>query len=205
LLSEQSNPKLHAYLEGRSVCSETYKYFGVRYTEWGEIAFPFTSILGNTIGLVFRNVETKKISGLKIDPLTEDHIELPKKARRGAWFGLHLIDVKAPLLIVESEICAMFSYQCGFKNVISPGGMGPTKAQIKAVPNRNIYLGFDSDPAGRSGMERTTNRLGKHKNVWWVDWNLNGNTKDPSDLQNAVEFWACIAKMKPVLTGWLPW
>ena len=205
LLNEYSNPKLHRYLEGRGVSQEVYQRFAVRFNEWGELVFSYTNLTANVVGLVFRNIETKKISGLKIPELSEDGIELPKKARMGAWFGLHLIDVKAPLLIVESEICAMFSYQCGFKNVISPGGMGPTKAQIKAVPNRNIYLAFDSDSAGRQGMEQTTNRIGKTKRVWWVDWNLDGNTKDPSDLQNAVEFWTCMSKMKPVLTGGLPW
>jgi hypothetical protein len=54
-------------------------------------------------------------------------------------------------------------------------------------------------------MEQTTNRFGKTKSVWWIDWNLNGNSKDPGDLNNAYEFWACIAKMKPISTGWLPW
>lgn len=195
LLSEYGNPKLHRYLEGRGIPQSVYRRFGVRYTEWGELVFSFSNILSNVVGLVFRNVETKKISGLKIPTLSEDGIELPKKARLGAWFGLHLISIKAPLLIVEAEMDAMFSYQCGFKNVISPGGMGPTKAQIKAIPNKVIYLGFDSDEAGRSGMKQTTNRLLKampDRTIHYIDWNIQGKGKDPSDLKCAVNFWNCI-------------
>jgi len=195
LLSVRSNLKLHSYLSGRGILETTYKRFGVRFNEWDELVFPHTSLVGRTIGIIFRNVETKKISGLKIPSLTEDGIELPKKARMGAWFGLNLLDIAQPLLIVEAEICAMFAYQCGFTNVISPGGMGPTKAQIKAIPNKVIYLGFDSDEAGRSGMEQTTNRLLKQDSdriIYYIDWNRQGKGKDPTDLKTKENFWNCV-------------
>lgn len=205
LLSPESNPKLHSYLKSRGISQKVYTRFGVRYNEWDELVFPYTSIIGNTIGVVFRNIETKKISGLKIGPLTEDHIELPKKARMGAWFGLHLIDIAQSLLIVEGEIDAMFAYQCGFTNVISPGGMGPTKSQIGIIPNKVIYLGFDADEAGLHGMKQTTYRLGNQKRVWWVNWNVQGKGKDPGDLKTSYNFWNCLAKMKPALEGWATW
>jgi DNA primase len=195
LLSEHSNPKLDSYLKSRGISQATYTRFGVRFNEWDELVFPYTSILGNTIGIVFRNVDTKKISGLKVPALVEDGIELPKKARMGAWFGLLLIDITQPLIIVEAEICAMFAYQCGFTNVISPGGMGPTKAQIKAIPNKIIFLGYDADEAGRSGMEQTTNRLLKrdpNRTIYYIDWNRQGKGKDPSDLKIKENFWNCV-------------
>jgi hypothetical protein len=195
LLSEDSNPKLHLYLKSRGIPQKVYRKFEVRFNEWDELVFPHTSVVGRTIGVVFRNVETKKISGLKIPSLVEDHIELPKKARMGAWFGLHLINFARPLLIVEAEMDAMFAYQCGFTNVISPGGMGPTKAQIKAIPNRVIYLGYDADEAGRSGMEQTTNRLLKrdpNRIIYYIDWNRQGKGKDPSDLKTKENFWNCV-------------
>jgi len=195
LLSARSNPKLHSYLKGRGILETTYKRFGVRFNEWDELVFSHTSLVGRTIGIIFRNVETKKISGLKIPSLTEDGIELPKKARMGAWFGLNLLDIAQPLLIVEAEICAMFAYQCGFTNVISPGGMGPTKAQIKAIHNKTIFLGYDSDEAGRSGMEQTTNRLLKQdpdRIIYYIDWNRQGKGKDPTDLKTKENFWNCV-------------
>ena len=137
--------------------------------------------------MVFRNVDTKKISGLKIPALIEDGIELPKKARMGAWYGLNLINFAQPLLIVESEICAMFAYQCGFTNVISPGGMGPTKAQIRSIPNRNIYLGFDSDNPGKVGARQFRNRISNRAEVLYADWGLVGR-KDPGEMKNIKEF-----------------
>jgi len=116
LLSEHSNPKLDSYLKSRGILPKTYKRFGVRYNEWDELVFSYTSLVGRTIGVVFRNVDTKKISGLKIPALVEDGIELPKKARMGAWFGLHLIDISQPLLIVEGECFP------GDASVLTPNG-----------------------------------------------------------------------------------
>ena len=195
LLSPEGNFKLHSYLKSRGISQAIYTRFGVRFNEWDELVFPYTSILNNVIGIVFRNVDTKKISGLKVPALVEDGIGLPKKARMGAWYGLNLINFAQPLLIVESEICAMFAYQCGFTNVISPGGMGPTKAQIKSIPNKTIFLGYDSDAAGRSGMEQTTNRLLKrdlNRTIYYIDWNRQGKGKDPSDLKTKENFWNCV-------------
>ena len=187
LLSLEGNFKLHSHLKSRGISQATYKRFGVRYNEWDELVFSYTSLVGRTIGVVFRNVDTKKISGLKIPALIEDGIELPKKARMGAWYGLNLINFAQPLLIVESEICAMFAYQCGFTNVISPGGMGPTKAQIRSIPNRNIYLGFDSDNPGKVGARQFRNRISNRAEVLYADWGLVGR-KDPGEMKNIKEF-----------------
>ena len=174
-------PELHRYLWGRGISQLTYEHFNVRVNPClPELAFCFTNIHGNVVGVVFRNIYDKKISGLKIEG-----VDLPKKAKKGAWFGLHLVDVSKPLLVCEGEIDCMLAYEHGFKNVVSPGGMSLTKQQARAIYNREILVGFDSDKAGEFGWKQVQ-RLWPNKKLRKIDWTP---YKDVGEIKTIREFW----------------
>ena len=190
-------PELDNYLRSRGISERTYKKFDVRASERGELVFLFTNLLNNVLGVVFRNISDKKIRGLKLELLELQGIQLPKKAKRGAWFGLHLIDITLPLLIVESELDVMKIHEWGHKNVVCPGGMSATKQQMKALYNKRLYVGFDSDKAGKEGMQLFLKNVNKDKEVWIVDWSLKG-AKDPGDLTNSEDFYDCMNNAEKV-------
>lgn len=105
---------LHNYLTyHRGVSEASYKWFGVRTLREDPhvLVFPFTNLLGNVIGLVLRNVITKKIRSLAINDW-----ELPSKGKAGAWFGLGKLDVSKPALVVEGECFP------GDAQVLTPNG-----------------------------------------------------------------------------------
>jgi len=177
-------PELHRYLRNRGISPLTYERFGVRVNPGlSELAFIFTNIHGNPIGMVFRNIYDKKISGLKIEG-----VELPKKAKRGAWFGMHLIDVSKPLLVCEGEMDAMLAYEFGYTNVASPGGMSLTKQQARAIYNKEILVGFDSDKAGNYGWEQVK-KLWPDKRLTKINWSP---FKDVGEIKNSRDFWRII-------------
>jgi hypothetical protein len=193
LLSCSSHPVLHKYLAGRGISEKTYQHFKVRFNEWDELVFIYTSILGTPLGMIFRNVVERKVSGLKLDCLESSGITLPKKAKKGAWFGFDKVNVVEPLLICEGEIDCMRTYEFGWYNTVSPGGMSCTKQQAKALYNKKIYIGFDSDAPGKQGTAQLIKLLPKDTEKWVVDWNVAG-AKDPGDLTNKEDFYQCINK-----------
>ena len=176
------HPELHNYLEGRGIGSPSYTRFGIRAGHKGDLAFPFTNIHGNVMGLVFRNVVDKTIRGLHLTDLEEEGFVFPSRAKTGAWFGLHLLNITDWVIVVEGEIDAMRVYDLGWDSVISPGGTGVSKQQAATIYNKKIYIGFDSDEAGKTGAKRLA-KLWKDKRVKLIDWNVVG-AKDPGELEN---------------------
>ena len=174
--------EIHNYLASRGITQEAYKYFGIRVNPAeNELAFCYSNILGNTLGIVFRKITEKKIIGLSVEG-----VELPKRAKLGAWFGTHLVNVTAPLLIVESELDCLRCYEFGFKNVVSPGGAQVTKQQVKALYNQEVLLGFDSDAAGKHGNNKLKNMLKRGRIINWAPY------KDPGEINTREEFWSKI-------------
>jgi DNA primase len=190
-------PEIHNYLRNRGISKLTYEHFDVRYNEYKELVFVFTNILGNPLGLIFRSITEKKIRGLKIECLEFAGISLPKKARAGAWFGMHLVNITEPLMIVEAEIDCMRAYEFGFTNVVSPGGMSVTKQQVRALYNKKIFIGFDSDEAGRTGTRQFINLLPKNTEKWIVDWGV-VRVKDPGEIQYKKDFYKALSQRKKV-------
>ena len=194
-ISAEKFPELDNYLRSRGISEETYKRFDVRVSERGELAFLFTNLLQNTLGIVFRSITEKKVRGLKLELLEFQGIQLPKKAKRGAWFGTHLVHLVDPLLIVESELDVMRIYEWGYKNVICPGGMSATKQQMKALYNKKLLIGFDSDAAGKEGTRLFLKNVSKDKEVWVVDWSP---AKDPGDIKDQETFYKAINNAEKV-------
>lgn len=190
-VSEEAFPELDNYLRNRGISERAYKHFDVRASEWDELVFLFTSILGSVMGIVFRNIEDKRIRTLRLELLEAQGIKLPKKSKRGAWFGLHLVNVAQPLLIVEAELDCAKVWEWDYHNVVSPGGMSATKQQMKVLYNKKIFLGFDSDPAGKEGTRLFLKNVDKSKEVWVVDWSLH-EAKDPGDIISSEDFYYCL-------------
>lgn len=185
-ISTDRFPKLDNYLRSRGISEKTYRKFDVRASEQGELVFLFKNLLGNTLGIVFRNTIEKRIRGLKLELLELQGIKLPKKARAGAWFGINLVDITKPLIIVEGEIDCMHIYEFmeGRRiNIISPGGMSVTKQQMRAIYNKEIYLGFDADAAGEQGSKQFIKMAPKDKIIWKLNWSIVG-CKDPGELSS---------------------
>jgi DNA primase len=184
---------LHNYLvRHRGISEASYRWFGTR-TVPGEphvLALPFTNLLGNVVGLALRNVITKQVRSLAVEGW-----DVPKKGKMGSWYGLSTLRPNSPILIVESELCAMKAHTFGFTNVIAPGGVGITKAQAKAIPSGSqVLLGLDSDVAGRENTPHFRKRLGRGIRVRLVDWSPH---KDVGDIETREEFWDKINAATP--------
>ena len=191
-------PELHQYLLNRGISEKTYTRFDVRATPRRDLVFIFTNILGNAKAIVYRSMINKRISILKAEHLQLTGIQFPKKGESGAWFGIHLIEIGKPLLIVESEIDQMRSYELGFHNVIASGGTGVTKQQVKSLQNQVIYIGFDSDSPGKKGARRLAKMIGDSASVWFVDWSY-AKAKDAGDIRKKDDFDYCISNLKAVV------
>ena len=176
---------LHNYMvHHRGIREESYRWFGVR-TVPGDphvLALPFTNLLGNVVGLALRNIITKEVRSLAVEGW-----DIPKKGKLGSWHGLEKLQPNSPILVVESELCAMKAHTFGFVNVLAPGGAGITKAQAKAIPSGSqVLLGLDADKAGRENTPHFRKRLGRGVRVKLVDWSP---FKDVGDIETKEEFW----------------
>lgn len=189
-LLSPSFPQEHSFLLSRGISLPAYRAFHLRvFPQEHSVVFPYTNILGNVIGLTFRSTVEKKFYGRRID-----NVDLPKKGVLGAFFGMERIDITKPVLILEAELDCILAYSYGFTNVLSSGGMGMTRAQAKAIYNRDILLGYDADPAGDLGYNKVS-RLLRGKKIYRVDWSP---YKDLGEIRDKKIF---LEKIEKGLTG----
>lgn len=164
-------PELHKYLESRGISEETYSRFNVRTgMEPSELGFCFTNILGNVIGMVFRDIYTKKINGLKVEG-----VDLPKKAKAGAFFGMHLVDIARPLLIVEGECFP------GDAEVLTPTGW----VRFDCYSGQNVLQIY---PDRRSAFVTPTAFIKKHINDSLIELHSKGYYSLTTKRHNIVTF-----------------
>jgi DNA primase len=90
----------------------------------------------------------------------------------GVWFGLHLIDWKKPVMLVEGEFDTARIFTLGFRNVVGSATSSVTEAQIDAIQSDTIILGYDPDKAGQKAHQRIKDRVGGKAIIRVADWGI---------------------------------
>lgn len=177
----------HQYLINRGISEKTYTRFDIRVTKTHDLLLLYTNLYGSVMIMEYKSTLQKRVAMFKPEHIGISGVSFPTKKDSGCLFGLHLVDWKKPLLIVEGAIDCMRAYEMGFHNVIATGGTGVTKAQAKQIHSHNVIVGFDTDDAGRQGARRVKKLLDPTTTIWFADWSLI-DKKDPAEIRKKSEF-----------------
>lgn len=171
----------------RGISEEVLERFGIRCdAERKLIVFPYTFPSGEICTLQARRIDEKQLFSITAKFVGQPWLKFDSPQARGAWFGLHLIDWKQPVYIVEGALDAMRLATLGKLNVLGAGTCHISKEQFRTLCGLNYKIGFDSDEAGMDGARKAANHL---KNVMGVNrvsilnWDIVG-CKDPGELSN---------------------
>lgn len=89
--------------------------------------------------------------------------------RKDYWFGIQHFDPILPVVLVESETDLLRLRALGVQNILA--SCGPlNKWKMQRIPNRTIYLGFDSDDAGSKFTHKAIEYF-KGRNLYRLNWN----------------------------------
>lgn len=185
----------HQYLVGRGISEKTYTHFDIRVTKNHDLLLLYTNLFGSVMIMEYKSTLQKRVAMFKPEHIGISGVSLPTKKDSGCFFGLHLVDWKKPLLIVEGAIDCMRVYEMGYHNVIATGGTGITKAQVRQLHSHNVILGLDNDEAGRQGARRVKKLLDPKAVVWFADWSII-EKKDPAEIRKKAEFEHVMANLK---------
>jgi archaellum biogenesis ATPase FlaH/5S rRNA maturation endonuclease (ribonuclease M5) len=127
------------------------------------VVFPWRDEKGKLIGAKFKSIKGQWTKG------EEPKLYAP------SWKDIR----SEKLVVVEGEVDALTLKQCGLP-VVATLGAGKTKGISLLQTTRQIYVGYDMDPAGHVGAEKLASELGTYrcKRVEWKD-------KDPNDWLQA--------------------
>jgi hypothetical protein len=158
----------------------------IRYNkEKNLIIFPLTDIKGNIQVLRARVCDGGKTMFTVSSKQFGDTVKLPSIRESGASFGLHKIDSKKPVIIVESETDCLLLKSYGFTNVIATTSASFSKTQIYSIPSPNLWVGFDSDEAGRRAAKGLIS-ISNGKLIHIINWDQAGG-KDPGEAENRLD------------------
>lgn len=170
------------YLISRGIRTETIRRYRIRFDpESAGIVFPYTTPTGEIMSLSVRLRPQKRHFYVTGKLAGYPEIKLPKLSESGAWFGLHLIDQKKPILTCEGEIDCMRLASLGFRNAVASGGTSISPSQISEITAPVVYLGFDSDKAGERATKHLIKALYEKCDLYRLDWSYI-QCKDAGDL-----------------------
>ena len=157
------------------------------------IIFPLTDIRGNIQVLRARLCDPRNKSMFTISSkAVKDKYNLPNIRDTGASFGLHKVDSTKPVIIVESETDCLLLKTFGFNNVIATTSASFSKSQVQNVPSSNLWVGFDSDDAGKRATKNLI-AMSRGKLIHVINW-ANAGGKDPGDAENRLDILRAINK-----------
>lgn len=187
------------YLRGRGILDWVPNYLGVRYDPVKKcLAFPMTDVLGRIFMIRERSIGVKSMWTVSPEFLGMDKsIEFPKLKEAGVWFGMHLISLVDPVMLVEGEIDVMRLVSLGFSNVIASGTSSVSFAQLDAISGSKLFLGYDNDTAGQVAHTRIINHIGSKAVMYELDWGV-VKRKDPGELKSEEELEEVILRKKLV-------
>lgn len=167
---------------------------GIRYhKDKNLIIFPLTDVRGNIQVLRARLCDPRNKSMFTISSkAVKDKFNLPNIRDTGASFGLHKVDPTKPVIIVESETDCLLLKTFGFNNVIATTSASFSKSQIQNIPSPNLWVGFDSDDAGKRATKNLI-AISRGKLVHVINW-ANAGGKDPGDAENRLDILRAINK-----------
>jgi hypothetical protein len=167
---------------------------GVRYNKFKNlIIYPLTDIKGNIQVLRARvcALNTKQMFTISSKQFN-NKFKLPSIRDSGASFGLHKINPQNPVIIVESETDCLLLRTYGFNNVIATTSASFSKSQVYSIPSPNLWVGFDSDDAGKRAAKNLID-MSNGKLIHIINWE-NAGGKDPGDAENRLDIARAISK-----------
>lgn len=130
--------------------------------------------------------------------------------RKDYWFGIQHFDPILPVILVESETDLLRLRALGVDNVLA--SCGPlNKWKMDRIPNRTIYLGFDSDQAGSKFTVKAVEHF-KGRQLFKLLWDTVEVTyytakrripkkrpaKDAGDIETLEQFEYIVENKKPL-------
>lgn len=160
------------YFARRGLTAATVKRYCLGYdVQRGAIVLPYSSKL--------TYYQTRAVTDKKFfKPRTEDAGAEPLFNRDALW------NIKQPVFVVESPICALSVMQCGAAAVSLCGtnGAGKLVAECKTKkPTGTLVLCLDNDEPGRKASQELANQLFE-LGVKFDVYNIAGDCKDPNEL-----------------------
>ena len=101
-------------------------------------------------------------------------------------FGNHLFEPGKPIVLVEGAIDALKLESIGVHRAMASMGALSTE-QAESLPASVVFLGYDSDAAGREFANRARKKLGNVPSVHLLDWGVAG-CKDAGELETLAQF-----------------
>lgn len=223
------------YLHGRGVTDETLKAFRIA-EEPGDIHFRRLEDNPGTIVFPYlREDELIAVKYLALDRPNGKKQIMAEKNCEPCLFGWQALNpVSRSVIICEGEIDAMILHQIGAQALSVPAGASNHDWVIGEYQSLErfdeIFLCFDSDEAGKKGLAKLIDRLGRHRcrvidlphndpaECWAQGWRekefagaiMSAKYLSPDGLRNASEFVdEVIAEFYPgpdaVLGAQTPW
>lgn len=164
------------YLAGRGINEETQRLFQCGYDGAKNAAvMPWHAIDGTVINVKWRATWSKAFWYAKAGAPVRNMI-----------YGIHLIYERKlkRVLIVESEIDAMYAWSCGVE-AIATGGSAFTEAKaelLRRSPIQEIVIGTDNDAAGEKLRKEIAEKMRGHCTIYDVWWN---NAKDANEVESS--------------------
>ena len=194
--------KCRAFLEQtRRISEEVWQVCGIRYDDHSSaLIFPMTDKKGDIYLLRARDRRKKSI--WTISPIVAGFpdLEFPRLKYIGVWFGLHLINWKSTLMVVEGaeDVCRIKTL--GFSNVIGSCTSSLSGAQIRVLRPNRLILGYDSDTGGKFAHRRIRERI-NCGTLLELDWSIVKKSdgrpcKDGGDLMSKADLNLVIAEAK---------
>lgn len=181
----------YEYLESRGIHKESVDLLEVRHNPWKRtLAFSITGVGGSIYSLHFKPATDDEVK-VRFWHLTPKNSGYPDAVwgSPSAMFGMKFYDPRKPLLFVESETDVLRLYSLGVGEIFCIiGAAGAVnKYKIDCFRNREVYLGFDNDPAGFKYYKKSLEFFPTYSILHKLDWGVIGKN-DPGDLESLEEF-----------------
>lgn len=137
--------RIKTWLNNRGITDEVIEKYQVGWNGY-QVVIPVCDEKGNFLFNKYRR-----------DPDVQTGEKyLYEKGSKATLYGLHLVNVIAPLVITEGELDTLALTSRGFQAVSSTGGSKTFKEDwVPLLSAFNVFICYDTDPAGRQGALRT--------------------------------------------------
>jgi DNA primase len=168
----------HPYLGGRGIGELWQERFRIGYDKNNfAITMPWYGRQGKCVGIKYRSVIDKHFWVYHENEVGPNKITL---------FGInHAFRRKERrIVIVESEIDAIYCWQCGFP-AVALGTSHITRAQINELKNtyvEAVLIATDNDEAGRNIAKELEVKLSWISDIYKANWSMYPSVKDVNEL-----------------------
>ena len=153
--------KVDSYCLKRGISKETLNYAGIKEDVHGNVVFELRNIDDELLAVKYRLSRGVKKS--------EPKMWWQKNASNcPLLYNISKIDITKPIVITEGYFDCLSIIEAGYTNVVSiPGGaedLNWIEFNYDFLQNfEQIILWFDNDTAGKSGLDKTVQRIGESK------------------------------------------